>query len=83
MIRTAIKDSGVYFYRNGEELRNLHNSLDDEAFLKASLREDLCLDSLDIVDMISYLENQGFSFDNDELGKCQTVSDLINLAQVK
>ncbi len=43
----------------------------------ASLKDDLCLDSLDIVELIVHLEKRyGIEFDGDQMPKIETVDDL-------
>lgn len=83
IIRQALEETGLYLYRNGNELRELHNSLDDQAFTCASLVNDLSLDSVDIASLITYLEDEGFTFERKDVAKCKTVADLIAIAKVK
>ena len=79
-IRQAIEETGIYEYGNGEELQNLHNSLNEEAFKNATLKDGLGLGSIDVDTMICILEDQGFSFEQGRVALCRTVGDLINLA---
>jgi long-chain acyl-CoA synthetase len=46
---------------------------------EARLAEDLGLSSLDRVELLTWLETSGYSFDEQELARAQTVSDVENL----
>jgi long-chain acyl-CoA synthetase len=48
---------------------------------EARLAEDLGLSSLDRVELLTWLETRGYSFDEQELTRAQTVSDVENLLQ--
>ena len=74
MIRDALQEAG----------RGTYDEMDEQAFKEALLREDLGLDSLDLEEIIFYLESdRGFSFEQEELANCQTVGDLIAIAHPK
>ncbi len=48
---------------------------------EARLAEDLGLSSLDRVELLTWLETSGYSFDEQELARAQTVSDVEKLLQ--
>lgn len=48
---------------------------------EARLAEDLGLSSLDRVELLTWLETRGYSFDEQELARAQTVSDVEKLLQ--
>jgi long-chain acyl-CoA synthetase len=50
---------------------------------EARLAEDLGLSSLDRVELLTWLETRGYSFDEQELARAQTVGDVENLLRAR
>lgn len=72
----------------GEEARDWHDFLArlgtaaERIRPEARLAEDLGLSSLDRVELLTWLETRGYSFDEQELARAQTVGDVEKLLQM-